>query len=668
MCTSKSLEASSLEMELQRFFAETIEPKPTNVLQFWKSQCMAFPTLGVMAHQYLTIPATSAPLERIFSCGRKILSYQRASLSAMHIEQLARLKDWAQTFGRIIRLDHRAIPDPGILLHPNWFCIRASVRLVPGLDPRCDNRTAALGAGCGWKVNAHWAAGTRHFGPAPSSLPIQLIDNTSKMSSGSYNESAQPVTISEIIQQQSSLESEAAEVLPFDITRCSRPLGPLRQSIYSCLTCNPIGDGDSHVRAGLCVACSVSCHVDHQLVELCVRRHFQCDCGTSRCGPGKCQLNPISMPDDELEYSAAPSNKYDKNFDGHFCICERGKQYDPETETDDMYQCLACEDWRHSSCLGPHPDPDDWDAFICAECVKTNRILRTLLLKHAGGKGNGMMVLSSSEADRVSTFAGRLLTPPLKSIREGSYHEAMAQPQESFLYSDAPRPEAQETHRKEISKTELQTISKPTNFDGEDISGGQAEHLNNQPSNNILLANECKYQDQSPKDKASQLKRATSVDIIAQDLDSKRPRLIPPTSSPTPHCTAPFQNDSESPLARLDQKFANVFLAPGWRDQWCKCSTCLALRSTFGWLESEEDVWEPGEDKASTKSLLELGIEAFHNLPRGQMIEGLYAYNKLRDEMMDFLKPFASTNTLVTEDDIKAFFSDAKSKIKNKAW
>ncbi|MBW0546366.1 hypothetical protein O181_086081 [Austropuccinia psidii MF-1] len=52
-----------------------------------------------MARQYLAIPATSAPSEHVFSCGRKILTYQRASLTAMHVEQIACVKDWARAFG-----------------------------------------------------------------------------------------------------------------------------------------------------------------------------------------------------------------------------------------------------------------------------------------------------------------------------------------------------------------------------------------------------------------------------------------------------------------------------------------------------------------------------------------------------------------------------------------
>ncbi|MBW0482459.1 hypothetical protein O181_022174 [Austropuccinia psidii MF-1] len=99
MYPSASLEGSSLELELQRYLAEPPEPKDTDILLFWKSRGKVFPTLVLMACNYLAIPATSAPSERVFSGGRRILSYQRASLSPFHIEQLACVKDWARTFG-----------------------------------------------------------------------------------------------------------------------------------------------------------------------------------------------------------------------------------------------------------------------------------------------------------------------------------------------------------------------------------------------------------------------------------------------------------------------------------------------------------------------------------------------------------------------------------------
>ncbi|KAA1067121.1 hypothetical protein PGTUg99_017221 [Puccinia graminis f. sp. tritici] len=49
-----------------------------------------------MARRYLAVPATSAASERVFSQGRRIVSWQRSSLEPETIEQLLCLKEWYQ--------------------------------------------------------------------------------------------------------------------------------------------------------------------------------------------------------------------------------------------------------------------------------------------------------------------------------------------------------------------------------------------------------------------------------------------------------------------------------------------------------------------------------------------------------------------------------------------
>ncbi|MBW0497863.1 hypothetical protein O181_037578 [Austropuccinia psidii MF-1] len=99
MYPSATHKGGTLELELQRYFAEPPEPKDTDILVFWRSQGNLFPTLAVMAQNYLAIPATSAPSERVLSGGRRILSYQCASPMPAHVEQLACVKEWAHMFG-----------------------------------------------------------------------------------------------------------------------------------------------------------------------------------------------------------------------------------------------------------------------------------------------------------------------------------------------------------------------------------------------------------------------------------------------------------------------------------------------------------------------------------------------------------------------------------------
>lgn len=34
-----------------------------------------------------------------------------------------------------------------------------------------------------------------------------------------------------------------------------------------------------------------------------------------------------------------------------------------------MYQCVLCEDWFHETCIGNVPSTDEWDDYICRECI-----------------------------------------------------------------------------------------------------------------------------------------------------------------------------------------------------------------------------------------------------------------------------------------------------------
>ena len=135
----------------------------------------------------------------------------------------------------------------------------------------------------------------------------------------------QSSTLLEILASQSSLEQEAAEALPHEISKCTYSQGYIRQALYWCVTCAE--------PRGICLACSVNCHTNHEQVELFPKRHFRCDCPT----PGlqhQCTLH-TSVEDVNAD------NTYGPNFKGQFCRC--GRHYDPHVEVETMIQCLACE-------------------------------------------------------------------------------------------------------------------------------------------------------------------------------------------------------------------------------------------------------------------------------------------------------------------------------------
>lgn len=215
------------------------------------------------------------------------------------------------------------------------------------------------------------------------------------------------LTVNEFIANQSSLEEEARELMPWDPKKCTYNMGSLRQQVFACRTHNNIG---------ICYSCSIRCHTRCDIVELFTKRHFTCDCGTERDNRIKesdeirCEIRKNRSDD-----IPASDNMYSHNFEGLFCDC--AKEYDPESPAV-MLQCvmgLECdEDWYHDHCImgkpaaelarkvdekvdekvanngevtlekGPDgfPDLESFDSFLCWKCVSKYDYYFKKLLSH----------------------------------------------------------------------------------------------------------------------------------------------------------------------------------------------------------------------------------------------------------------------------------------------
>lgn len=180
------------------------------------------------------------------------------------------------------------------------------------------------------------------------------------------------VTMIDVLNEEEKLEEDANAVLGgSDDKNCTYELGYInRQALYSCRTC--MGDNpneDSEDIFGICLACSYACHADHDLFELYTKRGFRCDCGASKMKNNCCTLYPAK---DSLN----EKNKYNQNFVGKYCLC--AKPYpNPDGKDEEMVQCVVCEDWFHSNCLGcSFPDDEDYAEMICKNCMQNNNFLR----------------------------------------------------------------------------------------------------------------------------------------------------------------------------------------------------------------------------------------------------------------------------------------------------
>ncbi|XP_011022502.1 PREDICTED: putative E3 ubiquitin-protein ligase UBR7 [Populus euphratica] len=202
------------------------------------------------------------------------------------------------------------------------------------------------------------------------------------------DEVEQTVTIDEYLKNVEAEELNADLVLGGDEgNECTYNMGYMkRQAIFSCLSCTPDGN------AGVCTACSLSCHDGHEIVELWTKRNFRCDCGNSKFGEFFCKL----FPKKDVENA---ENSYNHNFKGLYCSCDRPYP-DPDVEAqEEMIQCIMCEDWFHDEHLGlessneiPRDEEGEplYEDFICKTCsaVCSFLTLYPKTIRAAGGKGD----------------------------------------------------------------------------------------------------------------------------------------------------------------------------------------------------------------------------------------------------------------------------------------
>ncbi|XP_032234522.1 putative E3 ubiquitin-protein ligase UBR7 isoform X2 [Nematostella vectensis] len=202
------------------------------------------------------------------------------------------------------------------------------------------------------------------------------------------------VSMVDVLQEDNELEEEANAVFgDSDDQQCTYEKGYVgRQALYACSTCSC----PSSEPAGLCLACSLTCHDGHELYELYTKRNFRCDCGNSKFEGFNCKL----FPDKD---AVNKSNMYNQNFTGVYCTCHRPYP-DPEDEIEDeMIQCIVCEDWYHSRHLGCLPPANgDYQEMICDSCMDRCTFLQaylTLSVPSLSSLGPSQQVITKEEVN-----------------------------------------------------------------------------------------------------------------------------------------------------------------------------------------------------------------------------------------------------------------------------
>ncbi|KHN95213.1 Zinc finger, N-recognin [Metarhizium album ARSEF 1941] len=465
-------------------------------------------------------------------------------------------------------------------------------------------------------------------------------------------------TAAEFLRNQELLEADAREALPYSIECCTKILGPLRQNVFACLTCNPATEDPSAWKpAGVCYACSVQCHGEHRLVEIFQKRNFTCDCGTKRIpatSPCTLRTNEETKTKGNV-HSEEPdvNNKYNQNFRNIFCGCEC--DYDPFQQKGTMFQCLGLgthesggcgEDWYHPGCL-VGMGPRWFDKMPGVKRRRNGGALATI------SEGNEEQPEDAPADDADVAVLDDEDEPPMppgfpdEDEFEGflCYKCADANPwikryagTSGFLPPVFLDPAEGNTATRQ-AKTEVET--------------------DNEPSSRKRKADK-------DVEEAAEAKRVKSEE---QDSPSK----AEPGKDSTPRAPEAAQTDSTQLGCKLPNLPAappgrfSLFFKEGFRDQLCRCTDCHGLVNAHPQLLEEEEVYEPpiSEDGGSrhggsthgSGSLLERGESALRNVDRVRAIEGVMAYNHLKERLKPFFQQFAESGKAVGAEDIKAYFA-----------
>lgn len=443
------------------------------------------------------------------------------------------------------------------------------------------------------------------------------------MSPKREEEESDSLTAVDYIKTRDKLEKEARELMPFDPSECTYGKGELRQPIFACITCSD----ENNEEIGVCYSCSIQCHSSHELVELFTKRNFVCDCGTTKMSKtidGGCKLrlkreenerrpsipktgysgtassksHDIKMPAEDIP---SLSNMYNQNFHGLFCSCE--KPYNPLEETGNMIQCyfgFTCgEDWFHDECiLGYNPG--------------------TIRKQH-----------ETKQNETGKNFLHKL-SPPGEDAKADIEDKQTAQKTYSVPYFP------------ELEDFDLFVCWKCVK---------EFRHIFKEIENDkkIIL---------------TKLPHFNEVKSIS-DWKEQYEHLV--------------EQDEEAPKSKrikIDpdhEVLYSVFLQPDFRDRLLELKNTLPQDSKLheflcnhDYLYLDDPIYECPEDNdgenSTTGSLYDLGTDALLSMPRDQAIEGLQAYEKISSKLKEFFKPFAEQGKVVTEEEVRDFFSEIQKK------
>ncbi|TVY42998.1 Protein mlo2 [Lachnellula subtilissima] len=507
--------------------------------------------------------------------------------------------------------------------------------------------------------------------PVPdSSFTEQLSSQaTAPSRSQSFSQkSDESHTAAEFIDSQLQLEADAREALPYKFDDCTKTLGPLRQVLFSCLTCNPPPENpsDPYKPAGVCYSCSIQCHGEHTLVELFNKRNFTCDCGTTRLpatSPCTLRINPETTTKGGAHSELPdPNNKYNQNFKNRFCGCEC--DYDAHAQKGTMFQCLGLgtadeggcgEDWWHPGCIvGMGPEWfEQMNRTTTPRKPKNEGLLESItevaedvVEGHNGEDANitGNPTETAPEEDDDDP-------PPPPGFPEEDDFDGFI----CYKCVDANPWIKRYADTKGFLGPVFKRSTAPSPERG--LLGKVEEAV----SSNILSSKKRKADDDDESETSGPPKRLKdeSSDAAAKTTSKETSEALDKPAIETSPCR--YKALLPAPTGQF-----SLFFKSDFRDHLCHCSDCFPNLKKHNQLLEEEEIYEPemsesgGEDAASTVgsgSIYDRGESALKNVDRVKAIEGVMAYNHLKDQLTPFFKQFAESGKAIGAEDIKAHFA-----------
>lgn len=355
------------------------------------------------------------------------------------------------------------------------------------------------------------------------------------------------------------------------------------------------------------------------------------------------------------------NNRYNQNFRNRFCGCEC--DYDPFEQKGTMFQCLGLgsaesggcgEDWFHPGCLvGMGPK---WYDKMESKKAATSTNGRT--------EGNGLPVISENDED----------TKP-NGDKES---ENKADADDAIEDDEPPMPPG--FPEEDVFEGFLcyKCIESNPWFKRYAGASGFLPPVFLEPKADATSATAT----DGPTDTEATSKKRKAEDDAEEQGDVKRTKSEPTTepSAPTEAAPAVVKEEPSSTgvvteptgcklpnLPAAPEGRFSIFFKEDFRDKLCHCSDCYSKLNAHPQLLEEEEVYEPpmSEDGASehggsthgSGSLLERGESALRNVDRVRAIEGVMAYNHLKDKLKPFFQQFADSGQAISADDIKGYFA-----------